>query len=392
MNHVFISYSRKDQTHARRVAEDLRQHGFDVWMDDRIDYGDRWLRVIFQAVRDAAAVIVIMSPHSEESKWVEKEYLFADEIRKPILPLALDGHVFPYFVNVQIGKFTSRSGLADDLFARLEQIVPPKDATGEIIVAPHPTPTTNARPATIQSRPLWIAGALGIVGLIIAGILLASGVFDGGDEQASRDGDTPTIASTATATPSEPTTATPSPTSTRQSGPTPEASRELNRTSETPVFLPSTTELASQTPVSPIAPDLETPIFLPATTELASQIPVSPITPNDGTSDIDSLIPAGGFVTAAEGSVVALYAFEGRCKAISPDLKRIALTDGVYDLATRATLSGIPLSEYNPALFSPDGSLVVSPYDAVLKLPRAYRALISLDITRCSVPTACYWL
>ena len=40
-NHIFISYSRKDQPYTRKMAEHLRQRGFDVWMDDRIGFGDR---------------------------------------------------------------------------------------------------------------------------------------------------------------------------------------------------------------------------------------------------------------------------------------------------------------------------------------------------------------
>ena len=40
-NHIFISYVRRDQTYARALADHLRQRGFDVWTDDRIDLSDR---------------------------------------------------------------------------------------------------------------------------------------------------------------------------------------------------------------------------------------------------------------------------------------------------------------------------------------------------------------
>jgi len=36
-------------------------------------------------------MVVIMTPASEESKWVEREVLFADEEGKPIFPLLLQG-------------------------------------------------------------------------------------------------------------------------------------------------------------------------------------------------------------------------------------------------------------------------------------------------------------
>ena len=42
MGHVFISYSREeDQPYARRLADDLRTHDIEVWIDDDVDYGAR---------------------------------------------------------------------------------------------------------------------------------------------------------------------------------------------------------------------------------------------------------------------------------------------------------------------------------------------------------------
>ena len=54
-NHIFISYTRKDQPHTRKLAGHLRQRGFDVWMDDRIDLRDRWWRAIVRALQRVAA-------------------------------------------------------------------------------------------------------------------------------------------------------------------------------------------------------------------------------------------------------------------------------------------------------------------------------------------------
>ena len=59
-NHIFISYAREDQPYARALADHLRQRGFDVWMDDRIDFGDRWWQTIDQALRTSAAFIVVI--------------------------------------------------------------------------------------------------------------------------------------------------------------------------------------------------------------------------------------------------------------------------------------------------------------------------------------------
>ena len=59
-DYVFISYSRKDQTYARELVTDLRASGFEVWIDDRIDFGSRWWQTIVEAVRGCTALIVVM--------------------------------------------------------------------------------------------------------------------------------------------------------------------------------------------------------------------------------------------------------------------------------------------------------------------------------------------
>lgn len=105
-NHVFVSYSRQDQTYARKLADDLRRHSVDVWIDDRIDYGDRWWRTIVQAIRASAAFVVVMTPDSEESEWVEREVMLAMDEEKPIFPLLLRGKGFPIFINKQYANVT----------------------------------------------------------------------------------------------------------------------------------------------------------------------------------------------------------------------------------------------------------------------------------------------
>ena len=73
--HIFISYEHKDQPYTRKLRDSLRQRGFEVWMDEHLESGDRWLRTIEQAVRDSAAVVVVMTPEARDSEWVEAEIL-----------------------------------------------------------------------------------------------------------------------------------------------------------------------------------------------------------------------------------------------------------------------------------------------------------------------------
>ena len=105
-DHVFISYSRKDRAYAHRLADDLRGRGFEVWMDDRIDLGDRWWQTVDQAVRDCVALVVVMTPDAERSEWVEKEIMLAQREGKPILPLLLRGKQFSLLIDRQSADVT----------------------------------------------------------------------------------------------------------------------------------------------------------------------------------------------------------------------------------------------------------------------------------------------
>ena len=70
--HVFISYSRQDQTYVQELAEYLEGEGITVWVDARIDHGDRWWQTIVNNISNCAAMLVVMTPDSEKTKWVER--------------------------------------------------------------------------------------------------------------------------------------------------------------------------------------------------------------------------------------------------------------------------------------------------------------------------------
>jgi adenylate cyclase len=91
---VFISYSRKDSQYARMIVEHLKQRGIDVWMDDRIEYGSKWTTEIEKALNESPAVIVIMSPNSKESEWVQNEVAYAQDRKKKIFPLLVEGEIW----------------------------------------------------------------------------------------------------------------------------------------------------------------------------------------------------------------------------------------------------------------------------------------------------------
>ena len=60
---VFLSYVREDAVEVDRIAESLRAHGIDVWLDrTHIVPGERWQRAIRHAIREGAYFIACFSP------------------------------------------------------------------------------------------------------------------------------------------------------------------------------------------------------------------------------------------------------------------------------------------------------------------------------------------
>ena len=85
---VFLSYSRSDRQFALRLAEDLKNAGMRLWLDQRdIIPGDQWDRAVENALTDCLCVVVILSPSSVNSRNVLDEVSFALEKSKQIVPI-----------------------------------------------------------------------------------------------------------------------------------------------------------------------------------------------------------------------------------------------------------------------------------------------------------------
>jgi hypothetical protein len=125
MPHVFISYSKKNHDYANRLANFLMEQGFDIWIDDRsISYGDEWWNVIVNAIMECAAHVLIMTPESQNSKWVRRELNLADHLDKPLFPLLLEGENWPIFVGTQYADLRDGSLPELDFCDRLSRFVP----------------------------------------------------------------------------------------------------------------------------------------------------------------------------------------------------------------------------------------------------------------------------
>jgi hypothetical protein len=98
MKHVFISYSRSDVDLVELIEMDLLEDGHIIWRDtENIRGGEDWGTKIEEGIVEAYAFIVVLSPASLKSEWVNKEIDFAvkNVSKTPIIPLILEDIEIP---------------------------------------------------------------------------------------------------------------------------------------------------------------------------------------------------------------------------------------------------------------------------------------------------------
>jgi hypothetical protein len=138
MSHVFISYSTKNASYAHGLADSLVSHGFDVWIDNaQLRSGDDWWQQIVQALRACSAFAVVLTPESDQSRWVQREITLADNWNKPMLPLLLAGDIntdnFLIFVRTQYEDVRHGGMPSQTFFNRLAQHAAAHANRGEIL-------------------------------------------------------------------------------------------------------------------------------------------------------------------------------------------------------------------------------------------------------------------
>lgn len=95
--HIFISYSSKNESEIRALAQGMRQAGLQPWYyveSQRASVG--WTQTLMAMIEQARAVVVVVSPESVNSEAVLEEVLHAKKHHKLLIPLrlaAVDGAV-----------------------------------------------------------------------------------------------------------------------------------------------------------------------------------------------------------------------------------------------------------------------------------------------------------
>ncbi len=90
--HIFLSYRMIEAEFSLQLAEDLKQAGISIWMDQLapgLSVGDNWVSELQDAIQNAVGFVAVVSQAYVESKFCMRELLRADALKIPIFPLLI---------------------------------------------------------------------------------------------------------------------------------------------------------------------------------------------------------------------------------------------------------------------------------------------------------------
>jgi hypothetical protein len=157
MTHIFISYSHQDREYAHQVAEALEDEGFTPWIDDRIDYGGQWPMIIQEQLDNCAAFVLIMTPRSYVSPWVQNELARAQTKEKPIFPLLLEGDVWLSVQTIQYVDVRDGQLPPSRFFSRMMNYAPHTLMNGSAPEIDEDIQESDELIAALCKRPLAIS-------------------------------------------------------------------------------------------------------------------------------------------------------------------------------------------------------------------------------------------
>ena len=93
---IFVSYSRRDEARVTPILAQLRERGFDLWLDQNAIHGGApWRERVVEAILRCPVVLFFATRDSCHSVPVRNELAIATDERKPIVPVFLDNVPLP---------------------------------------------------------------------------------------------------------------------------------------------------------------------------------------------------------------------------------------------------------------------------------------------------------
>ena len=107
---IFISYNHNDGDFAEILINRVAEAGFKAWVDqEKLNAGEDWRVDIDQAIKNAFALIVIMTPEAKASEYVAYEWSFVWGAGVKVIPILLkQTTLHPRLATLQYLDFTNR--------------------------------------------------------------------------------------------------------------------------------------------------------------------------------------------------------------------------------------------------------------------------------------------
>jgi hypothetical protein len=141
---LFLSHSSRDKAIVRKLANDLEQAGFTVWLDEwSVRIGECIATKIENALRECRFVLLVLSPQSVASDWVNREWkakywVEVEEGRVRVLPVLVETCEVPLLLRTKLHVDLSKGynvGL-DSLVSSLNQYIAEDSAKDFYAYAP----------------------------------------------------------------------------------------------------------------------------------------------------------------------------------------------------------------------------------------------------------------
>src|SRR2546423_11647411 len=109
--HVFISYKHEDGDFAEILIYKIKEASFETWVDnDRLHAGEDWRAEIDSAIKNAIALVVVMTPEAKASEYVTYEWAFAWGAGVKVIPVMYkETALHPRLETLHYLNFTSRT-------------------------------------------------------------------------------------------------------------------------------------------------------------------------------------------------------------------------------------------------------------------------------------------
>ena len=87
MSSCFISYNRRSEAIVKTLADDIETLGHKVWLDQELSGGQAWWDQILSQIRACEVFVFALAPEALNSTACTREYEYAADVGKPILPV-----------------------------------------------------------------------------------------------------------------------------------------------------------------------------------------------------------------------------------------------------------------------------------------------------------------